>query len=103
MWMSRAMGVRAPLPAVLIGGAAAIWSGAMIWLALAGGVQHDYGPYLAQWRLVLSGSDPWSTDNAYGPLHNVLAYLLPAGDLAPKLAIAGALLAANAVLLRRLY
>jgi hypothetical protein len=103
MWMAIAMGVRAPLPAVLIGCAAAIWSGAMIWLALAGGVQHDYGLYLAQWRLVLSGSDPWSTDNAYGPLHNVLAYLLPRGELAPKLAMAGALLVANAVLLRTLY
>lgn len=83
----------------LIGCAVAIWSCAMIWLALASGVQHDYGPYLQQWQLVLSGSDPWATDNAYGPLHNVLAYLLPLGDLAPKLAIVGALLVANAALL----
>ena len=30
----------------------AIWSAAMVWYAIASGVQHDYGAYLAQWDLV---------------------------------------------------
>lgn len=81
----------------------AIWSCAMIWLAIKSGFQHDYVAYLQQWRLVLSQADPWATDNAYGPLHNLLAYLLPIGELAPKLAIVAVLLAANAALVSTLH
>jgi hypothetical protein len=51
-----------------------IWSLAMLWLSLASGTRHDYNAYLSQWKLVLSVVNPWSTDNAYGPLHNLLAY-----------------------------
>ena len=76
----------------------AAWSVAMIWLALASGTQHDYIAYLSQWRLVLSGADPWSTDNAYGPLHNLLAYALVLGELGPKLAMATEFAAGNASL-----
>src|SRR5262245_15656037 len=56
-----------------------IWSLSMLWLAVSTGVQHDYPSYVSQWQLVLSGADPYSTDNAYGPLHNLLAFLLPLG------------------------
>jgi hypothetical protein len=59
--------------------------------------------YLLQWDLVLSRADPWSTDNAYGPLHNVLAYLLPLGPLGPKMLIVAALLTANVLLIWELY
>jgi hypothetical protein len=81
----------------------AIWSLAMIWIAASSGVQHDYRSYLVEWDLVLAGRDPWSTDNAYGPLHNLLAVLLPLGPLAPKLLIVTALLAANMLLVRALH
>jgi hypothetical protein len=79
-----------------------LWSAAMLVLAFRTGAQHDYVAYLRQWQLAASGGDPWSGDNTYGPLHLILAPLLPMGDLAPKMAIAGALLAANAMLAYRL-
>jgi len=51
----------------------------------ASGSLHDYKLYIAQWNLVLSHQDPWSTDNAYGPLYNLLAYIMKYfGVLAPK-------------------
>ena len=81
----------------------AIWSLSMIWISSAGGAQHDYWAYLSQWNLVLSGTDPWSVDNAYGPLHNTLAYLLRFGPLAPKMFIVAALLVANVLLTWELY
>jgi hypothetical protein len=68
----------------------------MIWIAVTSGAQHDYIAYLSESELVLSGADPWSTDNAYGPLHNILAYLL-----APKMCIVTALLVANAAAAHR--
>jgi hypothetical protein len=76
----------------------AIWSAAMVQIAIRGGAQHDYVAYLSQWKLVLNDADPWSTDNTYGPLHVVLGYLLPFGTLVPKLVMVGCLLAANAAL-----
>lgn len=57
----------------------------MLWFSRTSGIRHDYRYYVPQWLLVLRGKDPWSTDNAYGPLHNVLAYLVPFDELAPKL------------------
>lgn len=75
---------------------------AAIALTLIGGVRHDYIYYLEQWRLVLAGADPWSTNNAYGPLHNAFALLLPLHELAPKLAQTLLLLAANVLIVRRL-
>jgi hypothetical protein len=83
--------------------AVAIWSLSMIWIAVESGTQHDYKAYLLQWDLVLSSADPWSTDNAHGPLHNVLAYLLPLGPLAPKMLIVSTLLTANVLLISELY
>jgi Glycosyltransferase family 87 len=75
---------------------------AMSALALAvtivGGVRHDYIYYVEQWQLVLSGLDPWSTNNAYGPLHNGFALLLPIHPLAPKIVNAASLLLANGLL-----
>ncbi len=78
------------------------WSLLMLWLCDLYRKPHDYGHYIKQWRLVLSGVDPWSTDNAYGPLHNVIALLLPFGAMAPKFFMVGALLAANFALAVRL-
>lgn len=83
--------------------AVAIWTLAMFWLAIASGPQHDYYSYLEQWKLVLSGANPWAADNAYGPLHNALAPLTAFGPLGPKLVIAAAFLIANIFLVRQLY
>jgi len=83
--------------------AVAIWTLALLWLAVASGPQHDYCSYLEQWKLVLSGANPWATDNAYGPLHNALAPLTAFGPLGPKLVIAAAFLIANICLVRELY
>ena len=74
----------------------------MLWFSVVSGTRHDYNAYLAQWKLVLSGADPWSTDNAYGPLHNLLAYILSFGTLGPKLFIVSAFLVANALLVAKL-
>ncbi|HEX4297640.1 MAG TPA: glycosyltransferase 87 family protein [Devosia sp.] len=63
-----------------------------------GGIRHDYIYYLQQWQLVLDGADPWSGNNAYGPLHNAFALLVPLHPLAPKLLSAACLLLANGML-----
>jgi hypothetical protein len=83
-----------PLLSVLL-----IWTLAMIALTALSGIQHDYIYYHEQWMLVLNRLNPWSTNNAYGPLHNAFALLLPIHDMAPKFASAGLFLAANATLL----
>jgi hypothetical protein len=71
-------------------------------LAIYTGAQHDYLDYRLQWRLVLAGEDPWSTNSAYGPLHNAFALLTPIHELVPKVLTACALLLANGLLLLRL-
>lgn len=71
-------------------------------VSIVGGVRHDYGDYLRQWTLVLDGADPWSTNNAYGPLHNLFAWLVPVHPLAPKIGMAASLLIANGLLVLRL-
>jgi hypothetical protein len=63
-----------------------------------GGERHDYPAYLEQWRLVLAGLDPWSGDNAYGPLHNAFAPLLIIHPLVPKIVTAASLCIANGLL-----
>ena len=80
-----------------------IYSVSMIWIAVCGGVQHDYTGYLKQWNLVLSTSNPWSTDNAYGPLHNLLAYATYLGLLGPKLIMVSILMIANALLIIEIW
>lgn len=80
----------------------AFFSAIAMIVTIAGGVRHDYIDYLSQWVLVLSGENPWSTNNAYGPLHNVFAWLVPIRDLAPKIVTAAALLVANAMLVLNL-
>lgn len=75
-----------------------IYSASMIWLAIISGARHDYVGYLKQWELVLSTSNPWATDNAYGPLHNLLAYATYFDPLFPKLIMVSMLLIANTLL-----
>ena len=71
-------------------------------IAVTTGVWHDYLDYRLQWRLVLDGQDPWSTNSAYGPLHNAFALLVPIHELVPKVVTAAAILVANGLLLLRL-
>lgn len=80
----------------------ALTAGIAITIAIYSGVQHDYLDYRLQWRLVLAGEDPWSTNSAYGPLHNAFALLTPIHELVPKVITASALLLANGLLLLRL-
>lgn len=54
-------------------------------------LQHDYIHYMTQWELVLAGKDPWTTidpdfntSNAYGPVHNLFAYLYALGATLPR-------------------
>lgn len=70
-----------------------LWSAWMVWWAVHRGARHDYVLYLGEWELVRHGIDPWSTDNNYGPLHNVLAYLVRFGRLGPKVVMVLAFLA----------
>ena len=74
----------------------------MIYLTMVGPVQHDYIEYLKQWKLILNGAAPWSNNNAYGPIHNLLAFLVPFGQFAPKLVIVGAMLCANILLFSKI-
>ena len=74
------------------------YSAVALGLTVIGGVRHDYIYYLEQWQLVLSGQDPWSTNNAYGPLHNAFALLVPLHPLAPKIVTAAGLLLASGLL-----
>ena len=48
------------------------------------GARHDYSAYMEQWELILSGGDPWSTNNTYGPAYNLLAGLFALHPLLPK-------------------
>lgn len=88
--------MRRPLPLILVGSVLALIA------TIYGGIRHDQLDYVMQWQLVLDGKDPWSTNSAYGPLHNAFALLIPVHLLAPKLATAFALLLANGLLVLRL-
>lgn len=74
----------------------------MLTISIYGGIRHDELDYLLQWRLVNDGGDPWSTNSAYGPLHNAFAPLIRIHELAPKLLTAALFLLANALLLQAL-
>jgi Glycosyltransferase family 87 len=76
------------------------WSVLLMMYSYLCGILFDHKHYVEQWQLMLAGGDPWSTDNTYGPLHNVVGFLYLAHPLAPKLFMVGALLIANALLVR---
>ena len=48
------------------------------------GARHDYAAYMTQWELILSGGNPWSTSNTYGPAYNLLAGPFALHPLLPK-------------------
>lgn len=73
----------------------------VLFVAILGNVQLDYGYYLDQWRLVLTAQNPWSGNNAYGPLHNAFAPLIAFDPLLPKLLWDALLLIAGTMLFRR--
>src|SRR4051794_11957247 len=73
-------------------------AGLALIVTIIGGVRHDYIYYLEQWRLVFTSTEPWSGNNAYGPLHNAFALFVPIHPLAPKLVSAASLLIANGLL-----
>jgi hypothetical protein len=76
----------------------AVVSGLTIAVAYSTGFRHDYSAYTHQWEIVLSGGDPWlGTDNAYGPLHNTLAWAYGRDHLLPKGLFALLLVATGAI------
>jgi hypothetical protein len=95
-----AVGRRGPSPLAV--SAFLAWAGVPMVFAALVGIRHDYASYVGQWQLVLDGANPWSTDNAYGPLHNALAPLMRLGPLGPKFFMATLFILANAVFLRAL-
>ena len=52
--------------------------------AYSTGVRHDYVHYASQWELILSGANPWTTNNTYGPAYNLLAGLYAIHVMLPK-------------------
>ncbi len=62
------------------------------------GAQHDYIQYSKQWATILSGADPWAgTTNAYGPVHNLLAWPYNLHRLLPKALFALLLVATGSI------
>jgi hypothetical protein len=67
-------------------------------LAYLTGSRHDYPAYLRQWHVILDGSNPWlGTDNAYGMVHNLLAWSVQIHQLLPKLLFAALLVTTGAI------
>jgi hypothetical protein len=67
-------------------------------LAYFTGSRHDYPAYLRQWQVILEGSNPWlGTDNAYGMVHNLLAWTVQIHQLLPKLLFAALLVTTGAI------
>jgi Glycosyltransferase family 87 len=69
------------------------YSATFLALTVLSGDQGIYYAYLAEWKAVLSGGDPWVHAkgiffNAYGPLFNALALLVWVNPLANKLLFA---------------
>lgn len=88
-----------------------VWALHWLWCAICligtvlAGDGIDYPWYVGQWQRTLAGENPWGAAaevNAYGPLHNLFAALLPLHYYAPKLLMAALLLGATTLLLRRL-
>ena len=53
---------------------------------LSFGYRADYPFYIDQWETILKGLDPWiGTNNAYGPIHNLLALFYYLHPFLPKL------------------
>jgi len=81
------------------------WTVIMLWVCVQTGIQHDHLVYNALWRQFLNGEDPWPLNgyrNAYGPFHTIAGYLLPLGDVGPKLFFCSCLLLANILILKEL-
>ncbi len=92
----------------VIMGAILIWSILLLGLSYKVGIQHDFGYYLHHWELVRDGLNPWMHNetfppNTYGPIYNLLAYLVPVQQLLPKLVLTLAFLIANISLVLQLF
>ncbi|MEA5444074.1 hypothetical protein [Cyanobium gracile] len=62
------------------------------------GVRHDYVQYRKHWDVILAGLDPWlGTDNAYGPVHNLFAWMYRVHALFPKILFSFLLVSTGAI------
>ena len=71
-------------------------------VAIATGSRYDYPYYESHWGLILIGADPWATNNAYGPVYNLLAGAFALHPLLPKVIFVLGWLACCSYLLREL-
>ena len=71
-------------------------------VAIATGSRYDYPYYESHWGLILIGADPWATNNAYGPVYNLLAGAFVLHPLLPKVIFVLGWLACCSYLLREL-
>ena len=71
-------------------------------VAIATGARFDYPYYESHWTLILSGADPWTTHNAYGPVYNLLAGPFAFHPLLPKVIFVLGWLCCCSYLLRKL-
>ncbi|MBC7491137.1 MAG: DUF2029 domain-containing protein, partial [Novosphingobium sp.] len=78
----------------------------LVWTIASGVRPGAYTDYLAEWREVMAGHDPWRSSgdtplNAYGPLFNALGLLAWTNPIAPKLLFASGYVAFVAWLILR--
>ena len=71
-------------------------------VAIATGARYDYPYYESHWTLILSGADPWTTHNSYGPVYNLLAGAFAFHPLLPKVIFVLGWLSCCSYLLRKL-
>lgn len=63
----------------------------------------DYSEYQKQWQFYLDGGNPWDFgSNAYGPLHNLLAYLYQIHPKLPRMIFAASALITSIFLARKI-
>ena len=71
-------------------------------VAIATGARYDYPSYQSHWSLILSGADPWTGNNSYGPAYNLLAGAFAFHPLLPKVIFVLGWLSCCSYLLRKL-
>ncbi len=82
--------------------AASLSTLAAVVAALLVGERGDYAAYVLQWDLVFAGDDPWSTDNTYGPAHNLFSIPYALHPMLPKVLFVAAWQVSSWYVLHRL-
>jgi hypothetical protein len=72
------------------------------------GIRQDYAAYTRQWQLIIENHPkPWANSgnfpNAYGPIHNLFAYLYHFETLLPKIVMVSSYLIVHILLLNAIF